>query len=46
MGWTEQGAHLLLQVRTQALSDDLRAMFERWYPGMKADPAPVEEVVA
>ena len=37
---------LLLQVRTQVLNDDLRATFERWYPGMKADPAPLEEAVA
>jgi len=46
MGWTERGAHLLLQVWTQALNDDLRATFERRYPGMKADHAPVEEAVA
>jgi hypothetical protein len=46
MGWTERGAHLLLQVRTQVLNDDLRATFERWYPGMKADATPVEEAVA
>jgi hypothetical protein len=46
MGWTERGAHLLLQVRAQVLNDDLRATFERWYPGMKARPAQVEETVA
>jgi len=40
------GAHLLLQVRTQGLNDDLRATFKRWYPGMKADPAPAEEAAA
>ncbi len=43
MRWTERGAHLLLQVRTQVLNDDLRATFERWYTGMKADPGPAEE---
>jgi hypothetical protein len=32
--WTPRGAHLSLQVRTQALNDDLRATFGRWYPGM------------
>jgi hypothetical protein len=32
MRWTQRGAHLLLQVRTQALNDDLRATFRRWYP--------------
>ena len=32
MRWTPRGAHLLLQVRTQVLNDELRASFERWYP--------------
>ncbi len=32
MRWTQQGAHLLLQVRTQALNGDLRGSFCRWYP--------------
>jgi len=27
--------HLLLQVRTQALNNDLRATFSRWYPEMQ-----------
>jgi hypothetical protein len=35
MRWTQRGAHLLLQVRTQALNDDLRATFGRWYPGIQ-----------
>ncbi|NTU85394.1 MAG: hypothetical protein HGA45_39585 [Chloroflexales bacterium] len=34
MRWTKRGAHLLLQVRAQALNDDLRPTFERWYPAM------------
>lgn len=34
MRWTQRGAHLLLQVRTQALNEDLRNTFCRWYPGM------------
>jgi hypothetical protein len=34
MRWTKRGAHLLLQVRTQALNTDLRATFEHWYPAM------------
>jgi hypothetical protein len=37
MRWTQQGAHLLLQVRTQALNGDLRGNFCRWYPGMERD---------
>ena len=32
MRWTPRGAHLLLQVRTQVLNDELRASLERWYP--------------
>ena len=32
----------LLQVRTQVLNDELRASFERWYPGFGAqDQAPL-----
>ncbi len=44
--WTERGAHLSLQVRTRILNDDLRATFERWYPGLKADPGLAEEAAA
>jgi hypothetical protein len=32
---TERGAHLLLQVRTKTLNNELRSTFEEWYPGMK-----------
>ena len=28
--------HLLLQVRTQVLNEDLRGKFEEWYPGFNA----------
>ena len=35
MRWTERGAHLLLQVRTKTLNEELRSTFEEWYPGMK-----------
>ena len=37
MRWTQRGAHLLLQVRTQALNGDLHATFGRWYPEMQGD---------
>jgi hypothetical protein len=40
---TERGAHLLVQVRTRVLNDDLRAMFECWSLGLKADPGLAEE---
>jgi hypothetical protein len=34
MRWTQRGAHLLLQVRTRTLNDDLKDTFRGWYPGM------------
>jgi hypothetical protein len=33
MRWTPQGAHLLLQIRTRVLNDQLADDFHRWYPG-------------
>jgi hypothetical protein len=32
MRWTPKGAHLLLQLRTRVLNDELDAVFRRWYP--------------
>ncbi len=32
MRWSQQGAHLLLQIRTRVLNDDLREVFQQWYP--------------
>jgi len=32
MRWTPRGAHLLLQLRTHVLNDDLAVDFQRWYP--------------
>ena len=37
MRWTKRGAHLLLQIRTQVLNEDLRNTFGRWYPGMETE---------
>jgi hypothetical protein len=34
MRWTPRGAHLLLQVRTRVLNDQLAGDFRRWYPGL------------
>jgi hypothetical protein len=42
MRWTQQGAHTLLQVRTQTLNDDLRDKFCQWYPGMATSGALVD----
>jgi hypothetical protein len=33
MRWTPRGAHLLLQIRTRVLNDELATDFHRWYPG-------------
>jgi hypothetical protein len=38
MRWTPRGAHLLLQVRTRVLNDDLGEVFRRWYPEFVATP--------
>ncbi len=35
MQWTPEGAHLLLQVRTQVLSDGWVEMFRTWYPDFR-----------
>ncbi|MFW6069814.1 MAG: hypothetical protein ACOC9X_02115, partial [bacterium] len=37
MRWTQEGAHLLLQVRTKTLNGDLRDAFCGWNPGMTTD---------
>lgn len=32
MRWTQKGAHLLLQVRTKTLNNELGETFQKWYP--------------
>jgi hypothetical protein len=32
MRWSQKGAHLLLQIRTCVLNDELREVFRQWYP--------------
>jgi len=32
MHWTQRGAHLLLQTRTNVLNNELEDAFRRWYP--------------
>jgi hypothetical protein len=48
MRWTPKGAHLLLQVRTTVLNDELSDTFGRWYPAFVTPtrPAETEELVA
>jgi hypothetical protein len=43
MRWTPRGAHLLLQIRVQALNDDLQTSFNRSYPKLGR---PCEEKLA
>jgi hypothetical protein len=45
MRWTKRGTHLLLQVRTQTLNNDLKATFARWYPAMP-HPEPTLQLAA
>jgi hypothetical protein len=42
MRWTPKGAHLLLQVRTKVLNDELGGIFQRWYP---AFVKPIESTI-
>ena len=37
--WTPRGAHLLLQIRTKALNNELEEVFRHWYPQFRAAPA-------
>jgi hypothetical protein len=43
MRWSERGAHLLLQVRTQVLNEDLQTTFHWWYPGMQISSGESEQ---
>jgi hypothetical protein len=35
MQWSQRGAHLLLQIRTQVLNEKWEQTFRRWYPGFR-----------
>ena len=35
MGWSQRGAHLLLQIRTRVLNQEWENTFRRWYPGFR-----------
>ena len=41
MRWSPRGAHLLLQVRTRVLNNDLAGDFARWYPGLTIPDRPL-----
>jgi hypothetical protein len=40
MRWSQQGAHLLLQIRTRVLNDELQETFLRWYPTFAQEEVP------
>lgn len=44
MRWTPAGAHLLLQIRTRVLNQQLDDDFHCWYPGFSHAPDPVPAV--
>ena len=35
MGWSQRGAHLLLQIRTRVLDEEWENMFRSWYPAFR-----------
>ncbi len=39
MQWTPRGAHLLLQIRTKVLNNELDDVFRRWHPQFRAATA-------
>jgi hypothetical protein len=39
MQWTLRGAHLLLQMRTKVLNNELEEVFRRWYPKFRPEAA-------
>ena len=43
MRWSPRGAHLLLQVRTRVLNEELRSTFGRWYVGFDTGAREQEE---
>jgi hypothetical protein len=38
MQWTKKSAHLVLQMRTQALDECLEETFRDWYPHFRTKP--------
>jgi hypothetical protein len=46
MRWSPRGAHLLLQVRTRVLNEELHSTFGRWYVGFDTGAREQEEPYA
>ena len=36
MGWSQRGAHLLLQIRTRVLDEEWENTFRHWYPDFRS----------
>jgi len=34
-GWSQRGAHLLLQIRTRVLDEEWERTFRSWYPAFR-----------
>lgn len=43
MRWSPRGAHLLLQIRTRVLNEQLAGDFRRWHPGFTHTPEPTPD---
>lgn len=43
MRWSQRGAHLLLQVRTRVLNNELREQFQQWYPRFVQQEQPLKK---
>ena len=39
MQWSKKGAHLMVQMRTKVLNNELEALFCRWYPSFRMAPS-------
>ncbi len=46
MRWSQRGAHLLLQVRTQVLNKELCGWFQQWCPSMAEESEPDMQAAA
>ena len=46
MRWSQRGADLLLQIRTQVLNKELRTRFQQWYPSMAEESEPELQLAA
>jgi hypothetical protein len=46
MQWKPRGAHLLLQMRTKVLNEELDQMFQQWYPNFRKTVAGESQKVA